>query len=983
MGGLVIQSRDRDRGRRQQRISAQKTSSCVQRSGSAHVAVATYNTPVQKPKRHLFSKNKGKKEQNAEEGESEKEDYDDRTQAEDEAKSLHSERDLGAASVETDQESVEPTVKIDKYSTFTFGFNLNDAYQLGKTMFNTDAVVSTLFPVHGDQTAGGPTDVAEIEENGAEQQQEENAVKQEAKKDEIFAAVEEEVVKQEAKKEEIFAEVEEEVVEQEAKKGEFFAEVEEEAVKEEVKKEEPKKKRGLFGRKKRRQSEEKIHADEKRELDSTKRMTMPDARDEADEAAATDIDQKAKDKITNQEEDNKNNVDEEGSCCKEEEGVEWNDCAIFDQTHTAFSALARTFENRDWAAPQGNSNGKTTDLSKLESKQDGNSSFDKNPADLEPSPIIEQQGRNSLPENSHVINKMKSIFQLESNSLIESSLAGKIEPIFQLESNSLIENSLNEDATFQTKPVLEQDCNAIGKATETDELQIITKNTNMEGQEISGKFDRDENTVVSFLTQATGQTMWTRYFCPANFSDAKRESEIHEEDDNNVDKSDSFFGSVGGDADTVVSGLTLASGQTKWTRFFMPAESREMEPIYEDEDYEKSIMPYPGQGGGSVAGSASKPTSISSMKSCDNTTIVKLAQLMDDIEENSVSSSSARSNSSGSTAAKTASISQGAPGNKNTKTAPLRPMTAYVSPTVIRRKNRAEGTNVFQQKTNLPSSSHSVRSSGGSSKYFKAKLPSSGESISSMPAVPSSSHFVPSSGDASKSSKEARLLSSDASVASKPNVPSSLRSAKSFGRSHSVKSKSSKANLRSSGATVSSGSNQSLPQNAANAGTDNTRTAPIRPMTAYVSPTMIRRKNRAENTNVQSGLRSTQSFGGSSKYSKSKLPASDASIASKPNVPSSSSSVKSAAGASKSEEDSESSSSSRSNASSGRTSDRDTKISCSNEPTSDGSDTNGSDCSDSESAVETYASENVSMSEMSSVASYASKTSTRWWKGKR
>jgi hypothetical protein len=651
MGGLVIESRDR---RRRQRRNSPQMSNRVQRKGSAHAPT------VQKPKRKLFSrsKGKGKKKQKAEQD-------DDRNEAQDGGRSLYSERDQGTASIES-------VVEVDKDSTFAFEFSLNGVYQLGQAY--NDAIVSTIFPVQGDQSADEPTVVAESEENGAKT--EEKAVEEEAKEEECFSEVVDEVVKQETKQEDSIAGVEEiEVVaKQEAKKEECVAEVEEEVVKREAKK-----KRGLFGRKKHQQNEAKSHADEKREIDSERSMII-DARDEvteADEGAATVADQKTTAKITSKEEEKENNVDER-SCCKDKNAKEMGA-----KTNTQ-----------------------------------------------------------------------------ESNSRLGNRFANKIDAIFQLESNSLIENSLKEDTTFQTKPLTspEQDCNAIGKNTEADELQIAKNNTDMEGQEILGKVVRDDNTVVSFLTQATGQTMWTRYFGPALFASQKKESETPEKDEGNVEKSASFIGSVGGDTDTVVSGLTLASGQTKWTRY-TPTESREMEPISEEKEGEESIISKSGQvsgNSGSVADSTSKPMSINSVKSCNNT-VVKSAQ---SVEKNSVSSSSAKTNSSGSTAAKTAQSS----------------------------KIRAEDHD-FEQKS-VPSTSRSIKSFCRSrlvkSKSYKAKHASSSRSVQS------------------KSSKA--RSTSRANIAPASNVPASASSVKSSGSS----SKSSKAKAPSSDATVTLGSNQSF-----------------------------------------------------------------------------------------------------------------------------------------------------------------------------
>ena len=878
----------------------------MQRKGSAHAP-----TVVQKPKRKLFSrsKGKGKKKQKAEQD-------DDRNEAQDGDRSLYSERDQGTASIES---VVEPTEYVDKDSTFAFEFSLNGVYQLGQTY--NDAIVSTIFPVQGDQSADEPTVVAESEDNGAEK---EKVVEQEAKEEECFAEVVDEVVNQETKQEESIAGVEEiEVVaKQEAKKEECFAEVEEEVVKREAKK-----KRGLFGRKKHQQNEAKSHADEKRELDSEKSPVMSDARDEAteaDEAAATVADQKTTAKITSKEEEKENNVDE-SSCCK-----------------------------------------------------------DKNTKEM------------GAKTNAQ-----------ESNSRLGNRFANKIDAIFQLESNSLIKNSLKEGATFQAKPVPspEQDCNAIGKNTEADELQIAKNNTDMEGQEILGKVVRDDNTVVSFLTQATGQTMWTRYFGPALYSSQKKESEVRKEDDDNVEKSDSFIGSVGGDTDTVVSGLTLASGQTKWTRY-KTAESREMEPIYEEKEGEESIISKSGQisgNSGSVVDSASKPMSINSVKSCNNTTVVE--------EKNSMSNSSAKTNSSGSTAAKTAqsskirgedtdfeqktvpstsrsiksfcrsrlvksksykakhtssprsvqskssktrstsrasiapastgpasassvkssgsssksskakatssdatvtsgsnqSFSQDTSGIEitRTRTAPLRPMTAYVSPAMIRRKNRAKEMSVSQQKTDEPSSASSVKSAERSSKSPKAKAPSSDETTVSIPTVPSSSCSVKSSGVASKCSRtrpssrasiesaptvpsssssvkssssgsskpsKAKDPSSGETTASIPTVPSSSRSVKSSGgasKSSKTRPPSRATSIASAPTVVASAPSQSFSQHVAGIEITRTRTAPLRPMTAYVSPAVIRRKNRGEDTDVSQQKSSVSSGSESVKSSSS------------------------------------------------------------------------------------------------------------------
>ena len=122
----------------------------VQRKGSAHAPT------VQKPKRKLFSrsKGKGKKKQKAEQD-------DDRNEAQDGGRSLYSERDQGTASIES---VVEPTEYVDKDSIIPFGFSLNGVYQLGQTYNN--AIVSTLFPVQGDQSI--ELTVAESEVNGAE-----------------------------------------------------------------------------------------------------------------------------------------------------------------------------------------------------------------------------------------------------------------------------------------------------------------------------------------------------------------------------------------------------------------------------------------------------------------------------------------------------------------------------------------------------------------------------------------------------------------------------------------------------------------------------------------------------------------------------------------------------------------------------------------------------------------------------------------------
>ena len=871
MGGLVLESHAR---RRRERRNSPQMSNRVQRKGSAHAPTA-----VQKPKRKLFSrsKGKGKKKQKGEQD-------DDRNEAQDGGRSFYSERDRDATSVES---MVEPTEYVDNDSTFPFGFSLNGVYQLGQTY--NDAIVSTIFPVQGGDQSVELT----VEESV------EKVVEQEAKEEECFAEVVDKVVKRERKQEDSIAGVEEiEVVaKQEAKKEECFAEVEEEVIKREAKK----KKRGLFGRKKHQQNEAKSHAEEKRELDSVKSPVMSDARDEADQAVATVADQKENDNITSKEEEKENNVDE-SSCCKDKNAKEMG---------------AKT---------------------------------------------------NTQESNSPLVNRF----------------ANKIETIFQLESNSLIENSLKEDATFQAKPVPSpaQDCNAIGKNTEADELQIAKNNTDMEGQEIVGKGDRGDNTVVSFLTQATGQTMWTRYFGPALFSSSeKKETEADDEDDNNVDKSDSFIGSVGGDTDTVVSGLTLASGQTKWTRY-KPAESREMEPISEEKEGEESIISKSGQvsgNSGSVADSASKPMSIHSVKSSNNTTTVE--------EKNSVSSSSAKTNSSGSTAAKTAhsskiraedqdfdqkplpsssrsiksfcrsrfvksksskakhasssrsvqsksskarstsrasiapasnvpasassvkssgssksskakapssnatvtsgsnqSFSQDASGIEITRTAPLRPMTAYVSPAMIRRKKRAKEMSVSQQKTDEPSSASSVKSSGGASKSSKAKDPSSNETVASMPAVPSSSHSVKSSGGASKSSRT--RPSSRASAVSAPTVPSSSSLVKSSGSSKSSQAKDPSSDETTASIPTVPSISRSVKSSGVASKSSNTR--PPSRASAVSAPT------------VPSSSSSVKSSGGLSNSSVAKAPSSDETTASIPTVPSSSRSVKSSGGASKS-----------------------------------------------------------------------------------
>ena len=900
-----------------------------------------------------------------------------------------------------------------------------------------------------------------------------------------------------------------------------------EAKKKEAKMEEPKKKRGLFGRTKRQQNDRKrraasskldlrsvavsrtternvssraaernissrtterrsrekkqkrIRDDEKREI---QRLFSCDTGNEAEEeeAAATVVnEEKVNDRKTDEEEKSIKNTDEEEESrntddeeekskkfVKEEESrnnakedkqetaetrktVRWNDFAIVGKAQSVVSALARTLEQQDRATQQGNSKRKTKPT--------------------ETKPILEQDS-NAPPDKSQ--SEMKAFLeQQDSNSLLEKSLITEIEEsILQQESNSLVENSVKEDTKLQTNPVPEENSNAIGKATKEA----------LEGQElIFGKDDEDDNTVVSFLTQATGQTKWTRFFSPANLVDEKKESEtIPEKNDDNVDKSilASFFGGDGGgdgDADTVVSGLTLASGQTKWTRYFKPAETKDMKPIKEDTVDEKSIAsnlqqdggastaskqpsiekkeiePYVqeevevavGEGGeeeegeyddddaksipspfidaggdneddaddadtvvsgltnasgqskwtrffrlaqiepmhedkddeksitskleeddgngGSAAGSASQPKSTGSVQSCESNTFEKLAEVMNSIEEDSDCGSSS-SDSSGSTVAK----------------------SVYSS------KIRAEDTDFFEEKTNAPSSSISLKSFGGSSKSSKAKLLSSGASVASTPNAGSRS--VKSHGGSSISSK-AKLPSSGASVASTPCVPSSSRSVKSFGDS----SKSSKAELPSSGASVAS--------------------IPIVPSSSR-SVKSFGGSSKAKLPSSGASVASVKSSGSASKASQAELPSS-ASVEHNPQLPTSGSSVKSSGSASKasqaefpssasveqnprhpmrasfvmprytdaasmdclegasssSSSDASSSSSSNASSSAGSSIGLDSKGPRSTDPTSNGSDSSGSDSSGSDDSED-----ETCVSEMSSKASHVVKP--RWWK---
>ncbi len=952
--------------------------------------------------------------------------YEDRIEADtSEDGSLYSERDR-AASFESDRDPeaeaetelvTEPSSKRNLNSTCQFGFNLEDvkeslngAYSYGKTMFNTQVVISALFPVQEDQSAveasiveptvNTETVAAETE---VETEAETEAAEDDASDDKVAEDVQEfaSVSKMSMKEEE------QAVVKKQRKEVRWQ--------KEEFKEEKPKKRRGILRRpmsrkydrnkstapkkndlsvsgsrssrskesrssshskerrsssrsKERRSSsrskerksgshskgrkEKKVRGDDKRGLENMQRTMTSETKEDAEkeEIVATVEDQAdANDRETGKEEDsNRNNIDEEDSkngdkeeestnIVKEEENknnpreeenketderiktVTWNDFELVGKARTAVvSALARTLDQQNRADSHGVSTpNKCLSETKPVLENDGTSSIDKNPSKMEPN--VEQQ---------------------ESNSLLASSLAERAS-ILQEESNSLLATSLKEGENMQVNSVPELDINAVGNAT-TEDVPENGKNTSFEGSEvIVGKADGD-NTVVSFLTQATGQTKWTSYFSPTMILDVKKESETtYDEDDDNFNTPifASIFGG-GGDGDaTVVSGLTLASGQSKWARSFKPAETQGMEPIHDKDeeisfasqrdgshstvpkqplaektwiepnakgavqqqeeavavavavvDHDDDVKPtFPSLFGDNeddadantvVSGltlesSQSKWTRYfkpaelnpireneksSPAKACNNTTIIDLAEVMKSSAEDSESessSSSSSSSSSGSTAVR----------------------TAYSS------KIRAEDTDFFELETKEPTNSRYVKSSSGTSKSFKAKLPSSDASIVSTPNVPSSPFSVKPS--PSKVSK-AKLPSSDATTASTPNVSSSSRSVKSFGGP----SKSSKARLLSSGASI-----VSTPNVPSSSRSVKSLGGPSKSSKAKLSSSGA---SIASTPNVPSSSRSVKSLGGPSKSSKAKLSYSGASIASTPNVPSSSRSVKSLGGPSKS-----------------------------------------------------------------------------------